>query len=562
MKNYLRLCRQHFFHIGLFSLFVNVLTLTTSIYMLQVYDRVFSSRSGETLVMLTIVAIGGLLVMMALDILRSRLLLGVGMMLDAALGPTVLKAVLERSAGPSANHQAGSLRDVGALRGYLGGNGVISLFDAPWLPFYVFVIYMFHPLLGLTALGAALMLLLLAWANEKFTRKLLEETTALTRRAASFIDGGVRNAEIISALGMLPAVTARWSKLNNAVIATQMAAGRRSGIATGISKFARMLVQVGMMGLGGWLVIHQELSGGGMIATTIILARALAPVEALIGAWKGFVEARASYIRLDQMLKQLPPETVPLELPAPKGALTVERIVMVTGTENRQILKGVSFSLASGDSLGVIGPSAAGKSTLSRILTGAWKPTAGVVRLDGADILTWEKSVLGRYLGYLPQDVELFPGTVAENIARLGDARPDEVVKAGQRAFVHDMILRLPKGYDTEVGEGAVFLSAGQRQRIGLARALYGSPKLIVLDEPNASLDGEGEEALMSSLAHLKAEGVTVIIVSHKPSVLSQVDKMLVLREGQVEAFGSRQEVMGRFSKPQELRIAESKNHG
>jgi PrtD family type I secretion system ABC transporter len=516
--------------------------------MLQVFDRVFASRSVETLVMLTIIAIVALLVMMTLDILRGRLLQAAGIDLDASLGPRVLANLLDRSAKGGPLNEA-SLRDVATVRGFLTGQGIIALFDTPWLPFYLFVIYLFHPLLGIAATVATLLLFLLAWANEKLTHGHIETATRNAKQAAKFIDTSLRNAEVVSALGMLPMVTGKWQRLNAKVTDAQIVAGRLAGLVAGITKFFRMATQVMMMGLGAWLVVHQDMTSGGMLATTIILGRALQPVESAIASWKGFVNAREAYRQLNDLLKREQNTSSNLELPAPIGNLQVDKVVVQLSESANRILNGVSFELKPGECLGVIGPSAAGKSTLCRILTGVWKPILGSVRLDGAELFQWDKALLGSHLGYLPQDVGLFPGTVAENIARLGNAGSEQVVQAAQRAFVHDMILKLPKGYDTDLGERAVNLSAGQRQRIGLARALFGNPKLVVLDEPNASLDAEGEEALMKSLLKLKQDGATVVIISHKPSILTQVDKMLVLREGRVEAFGPRDEVMAMYAK-------------
>jgi PrtD family type I secretion system ABC transporter len=486
--------------------------------------------------------------MMALDILRGRLLQAAGIDLDAALGPRVLANLVDRSAKGGGINGA-SLRDVATVRSFLTGQGIIALFDTPWLPFYLFVIYLFHPILGVAATVATLLLFLLAWFNEKMTHGHIESASRHAKHAANFIDTSLRNAEVVSALGMLPMVTSKWRRLNAKVTNAQIKAGRQAGLISGITKFFRMATQVLMMGLGAWLVIRQDMTSGGMLATTIILGRALQPVESAIASWKGYINAKVAYRQLDDLFKREQLTTANLELPTPKGHLAADKVVVQLGEASGRILNGVSFEIQPGESLGVIGPSAAGKTTLCRVLTGVWKPVLGTVRLDGAELFHWDKTLLGTHLGYLPQDVELFPGTVAENIARLGNADSKQVVLAAQRAFVHELILKLPQGYDTELGERAVNLSAGQRQRIGLARALFGDPKLVVLDEPNASLDGEGEEALMKALLRMKQDSVTVVIISHKPSVLTQVDKMLVLREGRVEAFGPREEVMALYAK-------------
>jgi PrtD family type I secretion system ABC transporter len=357
----------------------------------------------------------------------------------------------------------------------------------------------------------------------------------------------VRNAEVVSALGMLPAVTRRWARLNDAALDEQARAASLGSFFFGFTKFARQFIQLAMLAAGAYLVVMQDVTAGVMIAATILLGRALAPVETLIAGWRSLVEARSAWGRLDQLLKDTPHSGPHTELPAPAGKLEVERVVF--GFKEKPVVRGVSFSLEPGEALALVGPSASGKSTLARLVVGIWKPMAGVVRLDGADVAAWPREGLGPHIGYLPQDVELFGGTVAENIARLGEPHAAEVIRAAQRAHVHDLVLRLPKGYDTDIGEAGQALSPGQRQRIALARALYGKPRLVVLDEPNANLDTDGEEALLRTLQLLKSEGITVVIIAHRPSLLRGADKMLVLREGMVERFGARAEVLERVTR-------------
>jgi len=541
--------RPFFLYAGLFSLAINLLLLVPPLYMLQVFDRVLASRSGETLAVLTIAAIAALLVMALIDILRARLLAAAGVALDRRLGPRVLDGLLAQTAKLSGASFLNGLRDVNTLRSFLGGIGLMTLFDAPWLPFFLLVIFLFHPLLGAVALIGALVMVGLAYLNERLTREPLERAQLEARRAGRFIDANVRNAEVVNALGMLPAVTRRWTRLNDAALAEQMRASRVGGRFAGWTKFARQFIQLAMLGVGAFLVVAQDVTAGVMIAATILLGRALAPVETLVASWRNLVEARIAWRRLDELLKTTPQAEAHTELPKPVGALEVERAVYALRGAEKPILRGVSFTLAPGEALGVIGPSAAGKSTLARLIVGVWQPVSGVVRLDGADVAAWPRERLGPYIGYLPQDVELFGGTVAENIARLGEPDAAEVIGAAQRAHVHELILRLPKGYDTEIGEAGQALSPGQRQRIALARALYGKPRLVVLDEPNADLDNDGEEALLGTLQLLKADGVTLVIIAHRPSLLRGVDKMLVLREGAVERFGVRDEVMARVTR-------------
>jgi len=528
--------RPFFAYAGLFSLAINLLLLVPPLYMLQVFDRVISSRSEETLIALTGVTVAAIGLMAFLDSIRARLLAAAGIALDRRLGPRVLDGLLSRLSGADFVH---GLRDVNTLRGFLTGNGVLALLDAPWLPFFLLVIFLFHPLLGAIALAGALCMWLLAFLNERFARAPLERVQAEGRRAGRFVDMSSRNAEVIGALGMLPAVTQRWARLNDAVLLEQRRASAIGGRFSGLTKFARQFIQMAMLAAGAWLVLEAHVTAGVMIAATILLGRALAPVEMLVAGWRSLVEARAAFRRLSELLDANPPADPGIELPVPQGNLQVENGFF-------RVIKRVSFALPAGESLGIIGPSASGKSTLARLIVGVWKPAAGVVRLDGADVAAWPREKLGPHIGYLPQDVELFAGTVAENIARLGEPDSPEVIRAAQRAHVHEMILRLPKGYDTEIGEG---LSPGQRQRIALARALYGNPRLVVLDEPNANLDADGDQALLRTLARLKEVGVTVLVIAHRPSLLGGMDKMLVLREGLVDSFGPRADIMARVTR-------------
>ena len=546
--------KPFFLYAGLFSLAINVLLLVPPLYMLQVFDRVLASRSGETLVVLTVAAVVAVLGMALLDIVRARLLAAAGAALDRRLGPRVLDGLLAQTARLSGASYLNGVRDVKTLRSFLGGTGLMTLFDAPWLPFFLVVVFLFHPLLGAVALAGAAAMVLLAVLNERLTREPFERAQLQARRAGRFIDANVRNAEVVSVLGMLPAVRQRWVRLNDAALAEQARAGRRSSLLSGATKLVRQAIQLGMLAAGAYLVIAQHVSAGVMIAATILLGRALAPLETLVAGWRGLVEARSAWRRLGELLLDAETGEPRIELPAPAGRVGVERATFAFN--DKPVLRSVSFQLEPGDALGLIGPSAAGKSTLARLVLGLWQPVSGVVRLDGADVAAWPRERLGPHIGYLPQDVELFGGTVAENIARLGEPDAAQVIRAAQRAHVHELILRLPNGYDTVIGErgtqisgeGGQALSPGQRQRIALARALYGNPRLVVLDEPNANLDQEGDEALVRCLQGLKQDGVTVVVIAHRPSLLQGMDKMLVLRQGAVERFGVRAEIMQRFA--------------
>lgn len=533
---------------GLFSLCINLLLLVPSLYMLQVFDRVLSSRSEETLVMLTVFTVGALGTMGALDWLRSRLLTLAGVRLERMIGPEVLAGLLRSAARIGGSEYVHGLRDVAMVRGFLAGPGIVSLFDAPWLPLYLAVIVLFHPLMGAVSLAGALTLIVIGVLNERLTRPPLEHSLNHSRRTGRYIELGLRNAEVVSALGMVGPVTDKWRRLNNEVLAAQVAASRAGSALAGWTKFVRWGTQSLVLGLGAWLVIDQHISAGVMIAATIILGRALHPVEALVVGWRGIIEAHGAAKRLSQLLAATSSHPKPTELPEPLGVLSVEQAAFSAPHGERPILRGVSLALAAGESLGLIGPSASGKSTLARLIVGVWPPQSGVVRLDGADIASWPRERLGRHIGYLPQDVELISGTVAENIARLGPIDDELVVEAARRAHAHDMILRLPQGYDTPIGEGGAALSGGQRQRVALARALYGNPCLVVLDEPNANLDAEGEAALARTIGDLKRLGVTVVVITHRPSLLAEIDKVLVLSEGTVQMFGPRSDVMPRVT--------------
>ena len=547
MRDLVLRLRPFFLFAGLFSLAINLLLLVPPLFMLQVFDRVLASRSVETLAVLSVAAIAALVMMAFLEVLRARLLAASGAALDRGLGPRVLDGLLAQTARLSGGAYLNGLRDVNTLRAFLGGAGLMALFDAPWLPIFLLVVFLFHPVLGVVALAGALAMICLAVLNERLTRAPLERSQTQARRAGRFIDSNVRNAEVVNALGMLPAVTRHWAELNDAALAEQMRANRIGARLTGWTKFARQFIQLAMLATGAFLVVAQDVTAGVMIASTVLLGRALAPVEALVAGWRHLVEAGHAWRRLDDLLRANPPAAPGTELPAPQGRVDAEGVAFRLG--ERVILRGVSFKLAAGESLGLIGPSASGKSTLARLIVGVWKPAGGVMRLDGADVAAWPREQLGQHLGYLPQDVELFGGTVAENIARLGTPDDAQVVRAAQRANVHELILRLPKGYDTEIGEAGQSLSPGQRQRIALARALYGNPRLVVLDEPNSNLDHEGEEALARTLEVLKADGVTVVVIAHRPSILRSVDKMLILTDGAVASFGPRSEVMARVTR-------------
>jgi PrtD family type I secretion system ABC transporter len=527
------------------SLFLNLLALASPLYMFQVFDRVLASGRVETLVALTAIAAFALLCLGALEVIRSHALGRISIWLDRTLARAVLKAsVGETLAGRPIGGQA--MSDLAQLRGFINSQSIVPIFDAPWTPVFVAVIWLLHPWLGMLALVSAAVLFGLALANELLTRAPLAGASQAWLTAQRRYETALRNAEVVQAMGMLPALLARWQGDHERVLDGQARASDRTGWIYGSSKFVRLFVQVAILGLGAYLVLQGALTGGAMIASSILLGRALAPVEQAIGAWKSFVAARAGHDRLRRILQRHPGEAAAIQLPVPEGRISVEQ-ARFRAPNGRPILKGVSFELAAGEVLAVVGPSASGKSTLCRLLTGVWPPDGGHVRLDGAEVHRWERVDFGRHVGYLPQDVELFAGSVRDNIARMTDAPDDAVIAAAQLAGVHEMILHLPEGYATEVGPEGAILSGGQRQCIGLARAMFGTPRVVVLDEPSASLDQVGESAVLDAIGRLKAGGSTVVLVVHRPRLLTHVDKVLVLSEGAGVLFGPRDQVLARI---------------
>jgi PrtD family type I secretion system ABC transporter len=552
----LRACRGAFGIIMLFSLAINLLTLATPLYMMQVFDRVLSSRSGDTLVMLTLITVLAIGVLALLEAIRAQMLVRVGNWLDDRLGPTVFSGALRAALRSDPARAAQGLRDLGTMRGFIAGPTVTPLLDAPWAPIFIVALFALHPMLGLVGLGGGVVLFSLGFMNEIVTKQPLKRANLAASKTHQRAEAALRNAEVIRAMGMGEGVLRLWRRDSAGAHEAQRAASTRGGFILAFSKFFRLLVQTVILGVGAWLVIHQEASAGAMFAASFLLGRALAPVENAIGTWKSLVAARLAHRRLDELVTALPDEGKGMELPRPVGELAVERLVFVPPGGEEPTLRGVSFELTPGEVLGIIGPSAAGKSTLARLIAGTWTPTAGKVRLDGADIGVWHDSGGSQHIGYLPQDIELFAGTVRDNIARLGDANPTAVIEAAKLVGLHELIMRLPRGYNSEIGEAGLRLSGGQRQRIGLARAVFGKPRLVVLDEPNASLDHEGEEALHHAIARLKETGTTVVMIAHRPSVLGLADKLLVLRNGAVDAYGSRAEVIAKLNAPAANRAA------
>lgn len=541
--------RQVLWGIGAFSFAINLLMLTPSLYMLQVYDRVLASRNTTTLLMLTLVTLGLFALESLLEGVRSRALIRGSAALDLKLGPRVFDAAFLCTLRGRGGSAAQALGDLTSIRQFLTGRGVLALFDTPWAPVYLLVIFLLSPWLGLFALVAALVLLSLAWVNERATASLLSEASKKTQQVSHFASSNLRNAEVIEAMGMLGALRQRWLGRQGHMLALQAQASDRAATVTAWTRFARLGFQSGTLGLGALLVIDNQLSPGGMIASSILLGRALAPVDQAIGSWRSLVQARGAYARLSELLEAHPPVPERTALPRPQGWVTAEGLVAAPPGVRLPVLKGIKFAAKPGMLVAVIGPSASGKSTLARSLVGVWPPLSGSVRLDGAEVHQWRKDELGPWIGYLPQDVELFAGTVAENIARFGVPDDACVVQAAQRAGVHEMILRLPQGYETPLGEGGAALSGGQRQRIALARAMYGAPALLVLDEPNAHLDEAGDAALVGALREMKREQCTVFVMTHRMNVLAVADSVMVLANGNIQMYGPRDEVMGTLTR-------------
>ncbi len=546
----LHACRSSFFSVGLFSMFINLLMLVPAFYMLQVYDRVVTSGSIPTLVMLTIVMVLLMVTMGALEWVRSRIMVRVSTRIDTLLGSRLYDASFKQalySGGMNANAQP--LSDLTGLRQFLTGNGLFAFFDAPWVPIYIAIMFMFHPWFGIMAIISVIVLSTIAVINEKVTSKVLGEANKENMAANLYTNKNLRNAEVVESMGMLGRIRDRWQAKNRKVLALQGIASDRAGILTSLSKTVRLIVQSLVLGLGAYLAVQQEISPGLMIAGSILLGRALGPIDQMIGVWKQFVSARSQYQRLNELLANVGEEPERMSLPAPKGKVQAEGVMVAPPGTKVPVVKNVTFQVEPGEMVGVIGPSAAGKSTLARALLGIWPTIGGKMRLDGADIFNWKRDELGPHIGYLPQDIELFEGSISENIARFGDVDSKAVVKAAQMAGVHEMILRLPEGYDTVIGATGGALSGGQRQRIGLARAIYGNPRLVVLDEPNSNLDDQGEAALAVALQNLKETGATVFIITHRASVLSQVQKLMVMREGALAMFGPRDQVLAELNK-------------
>ena len=548
MKDALKAAVRPMAFAGIFSLGSNLLFLAMPLYMMQVYSRVVVSGSIPTLLFLTLAVTIAFIVMSALEELRGRILIKIGTMIDRKLAPRLLDAIVAaglRAGRPVRSH---ALRDLDTFRQGLAGHVTNAVFDAPWSPVFLLVIWMVDWRLGLLATFGGVALFSLALVNEYVTRPAMREANTAGQRSYAATDSGLRNAEVIHAMGMLPGLTHRWNGDRLTMLRAQEQASERGGTVSAAIRFLRMFLQIAVLGGGAFLVIDGVTGPGVMFGSMILMSKAMAPIERAVGSWQAITNTRQAFARLNELLAEFPAPETGMELPRPKGHLAVEQALYAFPGTNKPLLKNINFRLEPGDCLGLIGPSGAGKSSLARLLIGVSRPTGGAVRLDGAEMHSWARGHLGRHVGYLPQDVELFSGTVRENISRFV-AQPDDqkVLEAARMAGIHDLILRLPNGYDTELGEGGAVLSIGQRQRVALARALYDNPSFVVLDEPNASLDAEGENALLSAIVELRKMGSTVVVISHRMSALKHANKILLLRDGVVENFGPRDAVLSKL---------------
>lgn len=542
VREALRACRRYFLFAAAFSLAINLLYLASPLYMLQIYDRVVTSGSETTLVMLTLVLLAAFLALAGLDLVRAAILTRASARLDRLLSARILAASVETPSPGSSPSQP--IRDFDTFRQVITGSGIHALLDLPWSPIYIGIIFLLHPWLGFFALGCSLLLIGMAVLNEYLVRSPLKQANELATNNYNFTEMSLRNSEVVRAMGMIDGLIRRWGRDRNLALRRQAEASDRAALMSGLIRFLRLTMQSLILGLGAYLVIERQITGGTMFAASLLLGRGLQPVEQIVGLWRSLILARAALARVEKLVDGGARNERAFNLPKPSGTISVEQVSFAIPSQQKVLLRDVSFRLEAGEALGIVGPSGAGKSTLARHLAGVMQPSRGTVRLDGADLSQWGHDALGDHIGYLPQDIELFSDTVAANIGRFKTNVDQEVIEAARLAGVHEMIIRLPQGYETQIGEGGAVLSGGYRQRIALARAVFGTPKLIILDEPSSNLDADGDRALSDCAIELKRRGSTVIIVSHRPSTLANVDKILLLRDGAVEAFGMRNEIV------------------
>ncbi|WP_296574913.1 type I secretion system permease/ATPase [Phreatobacter sp.] len=547
LKVAIRACLPGTFAAVIISMFINATMLAMPIYSMQIYDRVLASRNETTLLLLTLIVLIFLVLYGILEYARSGVLVRSSVAFERVLRRPLFDAMMRAELDPERRQGQQLIRDAEAIRDSLASGTVAIICDLPWTPLFVLLCYFMHPVLGMIALVGAVVLFALAVLTEILTKRGVDQSSRLSNDASTFAASALRNGEVVRGLGMGDTVLERWSGQQSAAVAANVASAELTAALVAMSKFARIAVQTGVLAAGAWLAIEKQISPGAMMAASIIIGRALAPVEQIVGQWKRIVGCRSAYRRLRHLMNEFPQKAAPVSLPVPQGQIEVENVAIVPPAAAKPSVRGVSFSVQPGESVAIVGSSGSGKSSLARALAGVWELRAGEIRIDGAALNQWDRNKLGKSVGYLPQDVELFAGTVADNIARLADVDSRAVVAAAKAAGAHDVILRLPQGYDTPIGEGGLALSGGMRQRVGLARALYGDPRLIVLDEPNSNLDEEGERALGQAIAAMKEAGRTVVVVTHRPQLLAYVDKVLVMSFGTALAFGDRDDVIARM---------------
>jgi len=543
----LRACFPALIATFVLSLFINASMLASPLYSMQVYDRVLTSRSVGTLVMLTLIVGIFLALYGILEFARSGVLARAGVQFEGILRHPLFETMMKAELSPRHRFGQQVIRDAETIRDCLSSGTAAVACDLPWTPIYVLLCFMQHAYLGILAVFGSVLLFSLALFTELYTHSSVDRTNALANEASRIVAAALRNGEVIRGLGMADIVMDRWSNRQSAMVQAHSTLVERGAAMHAVTKFARQAVQTSLLCIGAWLAIERQISPGAMMAASIIMGRALAPVEQVVGQWKRIIAFRSAYRRLEDLFQALPLSAAPTALPTPRGEIQVENAVVWPTGASRPAVKGVSFSLRAGESLAIVGASASGKSSLARAMAGVWPLRDGVIRIDGAAYSQWDQTRLGKHIGYLPQDIELFSGTVAENIARLGKVEDDAVVAAARAAGAHEVILRLPNGYDTPIGDGGVALSGGMRQRVGLARALHGDPRLLILDEPNSNLDEDGEKALAKAMASAKAAGRTVIVVTHRPQLLAHVDSIMVMTFGKVLVTGPRDQVIAKM---------------
>ncbi|MBU3014249.1 type I secretion system permease/ATPase [Poseidonibacter lekithochrous] len=543
LKETISKAKKSIIMVGFFSMFINLLMLVPPLYMLQLYDRVVASRSESTLIMLTLIVVILFITMGLLEVVRSRVLIKFGNKFSNLLSDRVFDSSFELANKKPESASSRLMGDLMQIRQFLSGNGLFAFFDAPWIPIYIGVLFLFHTYFGIFAIFAAIVLVIFTLLNEYTTKEKMNEANSLNRESMMQLESSLRNAEVVNAMGMKTNIRKKWQTKYFGFLNAQNDASTKASIWSNTSKTSRMFFQSMMLGLGAYLAINMELSAGMMIAGSILMGRALAPLDLMINTWKGFSGARMSFKRVDELLKDFPKDKDYMELPSPKGVLSIENVFAKPPASDNYSLQELSLKVEKGDIVGVVGPSAAGKSTFARIVLGVWPVAHGTVRMDGADISQWDREHLGKFIGYLPQDIELFEGTISENIARFSEVDSKKVIEAAMKAGVHDMILRLADGYDTVIGKAGMTLSGGQRQRIGLARAIYDNPVFIVLDEPNSNLDDQGEIALLKTVEELKKTNTTMIIITHRPNILKATNKLAMMNNGKVEKYGNTNEI-------------------